>query len=179
MESTPSAAPQAVLFPRWLGLAIVVLLSLQLALGYVQGALLNRQKEELRALRSDLQDLAEAVEQSHGASAGDPEAGEVWRPLALRRPGKPAHAVVARTVLDVDEDERARKELQQSLDSGKKAVADSRKAQEQVSITENARKAEVRKDIDKAENHWLKGSLLALGLVTLGLLARAWFRRRG
>ena len=54
-----------------------------------------------------------------------------------------------------------------------------KKAQQQVSITENARKAETREKIDAAQGNWQKWSLIALGVVALALIIRAWIQRRG
>ena len=176
-DSAPDRPP---VFPRWLGLTVVALLSAQLVLGYVQGALLHRQQAELNSLRSDLQDLTEAIEQGQGSMDGDPDGGEAGRPAApaaRKRPGSYARA--GWMVLDGDEDERARKETRQSQESARKAVDDAKKAQQQVSITENARKAETREKIDAAQGNWQKWSLIALGVVALALIIRAWIQRRG
>lgn len=181
MESPPDRAPTSV-FPKWLGYAIVLLLSLQLALGYVQGALLHRQQEELRSIRSDLSDLAEVIEQGQGAMDGGSGQDGVWRPTAprgSRRSARPPLVLNARMVLDGDEDERARKDLEQSRENARKAVSDAHKVQEQLSVTENARKAEEKKQIDAAQNQWQKWSFIALGLVALALIIRAWIQRRG
>lgn len=177
---SPNGAPDTrpVLFPRWLGLAIVVLLSLQLGLGYVQGMLLHRQQEEIRSLRSDIQDLAEAIDQGQGAMDGGASDGEPWK-LSRGRHRAAPRLLAVRHVLDADEDDRARKELQQSTDSARKAVADARKAEKQISISENIRKAEEQKRIDAAQSQWQKWALAALGLVVLGFLARGWIRNRG
>ncbi len=176
-ETVPAPRPVA-LFPRWLGAAIVILLSLQLALGYLQGALLHRQQEELRSLRADIQDLAEAIDQGQGAFDGGHDPGDPWRRSHGRgRAG--TRPVPARFVLDGDEDDRARKEVQQSADSARKAVADARKAEKQLSIAENIRKAEEQQRIEAAQNRWQKWALAALGLVVLGFLARGWIRNRG
>lgn len=179
--SRPANAPDnrpAVLFPKWLGLAIVVLLSLQLGLGYVQGALLHRQQEEIRSLRADIQELAEAIDQGQGAMDGGQADGEVWRFSRGRSPSRP-RLLAARRVLDGDEDDRARKEVQQSTDSARKAVSDARKAEKQLSITENMRKADEQQRINAAQNQWQKWALAALGLAVLGFLARGWIRNRG
>jgi hypothetical protein len=169
------------MLPRWLGITVVLLLSLQLLLGYVQGALLHRQQAELHSLRTDLQDLTEAIEQNQGALDGDGGDHGVWRPARRqesKRPAKKPPMEMARAVLDGDEEDRIKKELDQSKESAKKAVQDARKAQEQVSIAENVRKVEARQQVDAAQNQWQKWSLVALGVVALALLARAWIRRR-
>ena len=170
--------PPAPPFPHWLGVAVVVLLSLQLGLGYVQGALLHRQQAELHSLRTDLQDLTEALEQSHGA-ADSGTGSEDWRP-ASRQAKRGPFVLAARTVLDGDEEDRIRKEQEKSAESARKAINDARKAQGQLSVAENAHKAEAaatQKRVDTAQDQWQKWVFLALGLGVLGLAARAWIRR--
>lgn len=175
-EDRPGRPPA--LFPRKLGFAILVLLSLQLALGYLQGALLNRQHEELRSLRTEIQDLTATLEQGYGVV--DPGAGEdAWKPARRLRARPRTYAAAGMVVLDGDEEDRARKELQQSKESAGKAVEDARKAQSQVSIEENARKAEVARKVDEAGGRWQKWTLIAIGVVVLAFLVRSWLRGRG
>lgn len=176
-DRAPEQRP-APLFPQWLGVAVVVLLTLQLGLGYVQGALLHRQQAELHSLRTDLQDLTEALEQSHGA-ADNGTGSEDWRP-ASRRARRGPYVLAARTVLDGDEEDRIRKEQEKSAESARKAINDARKAQGQLSVAENAHKAEAaatQKRVDTAQDQWQKWVFIALGLGVLGLAARAWIRR--
>lgn len=178
---TEPLRPVVVLFPKGLGIAIVVLLSLQLGLGYVQGSLLHRQQDQLSAIRADLQDLAEAVALGQGAMDAEPGDGEPWRPAAPRATRPPArrYALATLAVLGGDEEDRARKEVQQSRDTARKGVEEARKAQQQLSVEEAIRKAETRQQTDAAQSQWLKWSMVAVGAVALGLLARAWLRRRG
>lgn len=174
----PERVPDAP-FPRWLGIAVVVLLSLQLALGYVQGALLHRQQAELHSLHTDLQDLTEAIDQTHGAADDDADNGGTWRPAMVHRPAPPPR--MAKAVLDGDEEDRIRKEQEKSAESARKAINDARKAQSQLSVAENARRVEeaaTQKKIGAAQDQWQKWALVALGLGALGLAARAWIRRR-
>ncbi len=172
------APPPAPGLPRGLAAAGVILLTLQLALGYLQGGLLHRQHGELQSLRADLQDLTEALEQSQG-SGGGTVGGERWS-FTRRTPGPgPRYRAAGMAVLGSDDDERAQKELQQSRDSAKKAVQEGRKAQEQLSITENARKADEKARMDSAQNQWQRWSLAGAGLVVLAFVLRGWWRRRG
>jgi hypothetical protein len=161
---------------------VVVLLVLQLGLGYLQGALLHRQHAELQSMRTDIQDLVDALEQSQGTLGGAVGEEEGWSftrtPPQVRRPA-PRWAKTRFAVLGIEEEEKALKELQASRDSGKKAVQDSRKAQQQISITENAKKAEEKAKIESVQNDWQKWSLAGLGLVVLAFILRAWWRRRG
>lgn len=178
---TDPGRPIVVLFPKGLGIAVVVLLSMQLALGYVQGSLLHRQQDQLAAIRTDLQDLAEAVALGQGAMDADLGDGEAWRPAAPRgdRPPVRRYALARLAVLGGDEEDRARKEVQQSRDTARKGVEEARKAQQQLSVEEAIRKAETRQKTDAAQSQWMKWSMVAVGVVALGLLARAWMRRRG
>jgi hypothetical protein len=164
---------------------VVVLLSLQLGLGYLQGALLHRQHVELMSLRADIQDLAEALDQdSNSSEAGDSRG---WRPGRRSLPGHsaPSFQKSGLLVLDPgvdDEDkfeEKTRKEMKEVQESNKKAVADARKVQSQLSISENARKAEEKAKMDAAQSQWQKWSMVALGVVALAFVLRAWWRRRG
>jgi hypothetical protein len=170
-------------FPKGLGWAVVVLLTLQLGLGYLQGALLHRQHAELQSLRADLQDLAEALDQSQGNTGGSVgQESSAWKPI--RRPGSPAPRLqkTGRAVLDTDEDEKnqekTQKDLKEVQESNQKAVKDARKAREQLSITENIRKADEKAKIEAAENEWKKWSFAALALVLVAFFVR-WWRRRG
>ena len=182
----PSRGP-APLFPRGLAWAIVLLLSLQLGLGYLQGALLHRQHAELQSLRADIQDLADAIDDSTGNSGGEVNGGRSLRPgrgplQGARAPRlvKTSHVVLDPGPEDEDKlDEKNRKEMKEVQDSAKKAVADARKAQSQLSLSENARKAEEKAKLEAAQSQWQKGALAATALVVLALLLRAWWRRRG
>ena len=71
------------------------------------------------------------------------------------------------------------KELQESRDSGKKAVKDAREAQSKLSISENAKKAEQKKAMEAAQNQWVPYAWMASGAGLLALLIRGWLRRRG
>lgn len=185
MSDSPNPNPeprQGPSFPRGLGAAVVLLLALQLVLGYIQGGLLHRQHGELQSMRADLQDLAEALEQSQGATGGTVGEDNPWtftqRPLTHRR--APRLLKVHRLSPEGDEaTDQAKKDLQQARESAQKAVQDSRKVREQLSITENARKAEEKAKAEAAQNEWKKWSLGALVLVVLAFFLRSWLRRRG
>lgn len=168
-------------FPRGLAGAVVLLLVLQLALGYLQGGLLHRQHAELQSMRADIQDLVEALEQSQGATGGMVGRDEDWsftRHPARTRPA-PRYLKTRVAVLGPEEEEKTLKELKETRDSAKKAVQDSRKAQEQLSISENAKKAEQKAKVESAQNQWQKWSLAGLGLVVLAFVIRGWLRRNG
>ncbi|MBI4912117.1 MAG: hypothetical protein HY823_05225 [Acidobacteria bacterium] len=173
-KPTPSPpAPPGL--PPWIGRAIVALLALQLGLGYVQGMLLHRQQSELQAIRGDLQDLADLVEQGQGGTWESSGSRDGWAP-ASRREEAPRSA---RAVLESEEDGRARKEVQDAQKDARKAVQDARKAQEQLSLEENAKKAQQKAKIEEAQSQWLTWSLAAVAAVALALGLRGWWRRRG
>ena len=175
----------APVFPRGLAWAVVLLLSLQLGLGYLQGALLHRQHAELQSLRADIQDLAEALDQgSTGSEAGESRGWRPGRHPIVGHPG-PRFQKTGLVVLDPgvdDEDkqqEKTLKEMKEVQESNKKAVQDARKVQSQLSITENARKAEEKARMEAADNEWKKWSLAGLAVVVVAFGLRAWWRRRG
>lgn len=179
-EPDSSSRPATSGFPRGLAAAVVLLLVLQLGLGYLQGGLLHRQHAELQSLRADLQDLVDALEQSQGAVGGTVGEGEGWAftRTARLRPA-PRYAKAGFAVLGSEEEEKTMKELRENKEAAKKAIQDSRKAQEQISYSENARKAEQKAKIESAQNDWQKWSLAGLALVVLAFLVRGWLRRRG
>ena len=180
-ESDPTPQVSGPRLPRGLAGAVVILLSLQLGLGYLQGALLHRQHAELQSMRADLQDLVEALEQSQGNVGGAVGEGGSWSFTRGRSRNRavPGYSKTHLAVLGSEEEEKAVKELQESKDSAKKAVQEARKAQEQVSFTENARKADEQAKLQAAQSGWQKWTFLGLGLVLAALVLRAWLRRRG
>jgi hypothetical protein len=169
----PSQPPR---FPSWLAPAVVVMLGLQLVLTWLQGSLLQRQHEELRALREDVQILAEALEQNlwdegtldeELAPAGSPSVRKFR--IQRVRMAQPAPA----------EEEQAQKDLQDAKASALKAVSEAREVQSKLSIQENIRKAEENAKLGSAENAWQKWLWMALGAGLVAVAVRAWLRRRG
>ena len=77
------------------------------------------------------------------------------------------------------DEEKARKELEESKNSAQKAVKDAREVQSKLSIEENYRKAEEKKQVEAAQNTWTKWVWATLGLLALAMVGRAWLRRRG
>lgn len=169
----PSQPPR---FPSWLAPTVVTLLVMHLGLTWIQGSLLHRQNEELRALREDVQILSDTIEQ--GLMASD-------EPVDLE-PAR-SRGRVQRHVLRVrriqapppSEEDAARKELQDSADSAKKAVNDAREVQSKLSIEENIRKADEKARIEATEHTGRNWLFIALGAGLVGVLVRAWLRRRG
>jgi hypothetical protein len=170
----PSQPPR---LPSWLAPAVVVLLGMQLVLGWIHGSLLHRQHEDLLALREDVQDLTDSVEQGLWQE-DDSEEGVA---PARHRARRPHHLQRVRMVQEAPtpEEEQARKETQDANESAKQAVSKARKVQSQLSIEENIRKADEKAKLDTAENNWQKWLWGALGAGLVAMVVRAWLRRRG
>lgn len=168
---TPSAMP----LPRWVGLAAVGLLAGQLGLLWLQGLQLNRQHHDLVALRGDLQELAESLDQGAGSQGPESDGyapsidhGRRARYAPVRQePPKPE-----------GEQDNAAKELEASRDSARKGVADARKLQSQLSLEENAKKAAEKAKIKEARAAWEMWALGAIALIIGALLLRGWLRAR-
>ncbi len=150
---------------------------LQLGLLWVQGAQLYRQNQILVAMHNDLQEVAEALDQLHGGDSGQETESSSPSRMDLHR-RKPLLRVRQETTPATEEDPAA-KELRQSKESAEKAVQQARQAQQKLSITEAAKRAEEKQKIAAAENAWMKWVYGGLGLVVLAFLARAWWRSRG
>ena len=158
--------------------SIPLLLALQLGMLWIQGAQLHRQNQLLRALRSDVQDLADSLD--NGPDQADPQDGSDVLPLH-RLHTQPHLQRVALHTFQTDPDaasKEAEKELEASRDSARKAVKEAREDQSKLSFADNARKAEEAQKLQGATNAWHRWSLAALGVLCLAWLIRAWLRRR-
>lgn len=156
---------------RTLLFVLAVVSILQLGLLWIQGAQLYRQQETLQALRLDIQELAEIID------SANPQSGDEghWSPSAHRGHGR------AKLMRVAQQEEEASKELKDSRDaqeSAKKAVKDAREVQQKLSITEAAKRAEEKEKIQAVETAWTRWVWIALALVALALMLRAWLRRR-
>jgi hypothetical protein len=167
--------------PTWLAGAVITLLSLQMALLWMQGSMLERQHGTLLSLRQDIQELSESLDDYQGATDSG-ASGETLRPTRMRPSRR--HALQRVRLQDQQEQEgdgqRAlRKDLEEQRKSEKEAVAKAREVRSQLSYEENARKAEEKARIE-AETHkyrpliWI-GVAVALGAMFL----RSWLRNRG
>ncbi len=154
---------------RW---TIPTLLALQLALLWVQGAQLYRQNQVLQGLREDVQALSDSF-QDGKMPTQDQEDGPAV-PARYQAPNPPPRRIA---VLGAEEEQDAAKELKTSRDSAQKAVKDAREVQSKISIEENIRKADETRKVNAATNSWQRWVYGALGLVVLGLIARAILRR--
>jgi hypothetical protein len=162
----------------------VILLVLQLGLLWTHGSMLQRQHDDLQALREDVQDLADSLDQDQDQQDWDTTGAA--RPARMR-PGLRAHRPFGGLVrarhqapaADPDSGDRAAaQELDASRRSAQEAVAQARDTQQKLSVPEAFRKAEARSALNAAGagRRWLWGLAVAL-LALTGL--RAVLRRRG
>ena len=167
--------------PSWLAPVVVALLTAQLAMLWIQGGLLHRQHQEIRDLRDDIQSLAESIDSIQSTDTGTD--GD-FAPSSIRlNRDRPRLKRIYRlqetppSTPQTDE-ERARKDLDASRASAQKAVSEAREVQSKLSIEENARKAEEKAKVERAQNAWQKWIWLALAAGFIAYVVRAWLRRR-
>lgn len=160
--------------PRWLAPAVVVLLGLQVALLYVQGAQLHQHRGELRALREDVQDLTEALDEAVYAEESSYRRSHHQRILPKRLPSK--GGAFQRVILEEDP-EPAAKELEASRKENQKAVEKAQDTKEKLSLESNAKKAEEKAKVEAEKHKWGRYAGLGLGLALLGLVIRSLLRR--
>lgn len=178
--SEPPQPPSRI--PSWLAPVVVALLSAQLAMLWIQGGLLHRQHQEIRDLREDIQSLAESIDAMQGLEIGNE--GDYVPSSTSRSHGHRPKILRVRRLQETPastpqtDEERARKDLEASRASAQKAVSEAREIQSKLSIEENARKAEEKARIERAQSNWQKWIWLALLAGFLAYVARAWLRRR-
>lgn len=179
--------PPSPLLPRWFAATVTGLLALQLLLSWLHGELLNRQHQDIVALRENILDLTESLEEN--ANTGPVQESEPWVPLRSRSHSQHDLQPVAWLRLqeeapkkspdDTPQQEPAAKELEDARKSAREAVEKARDTQSKLSIEENYRKAEEKKKVQSAEGTWAKWAGAGLALAFLALIVRAWLRRRG
>lgn len=181
--------------PGWIQSALVAVLAAQVGLLWLQGGLLNRQHGDIQAMRQDIQDLTEALDNGASDHAQAPEEGSYGpasvnpgRHRGARRPSHPGLNNVshARLIPSDPQDnapegqDQAAKELEQSRDSAKKAIADARDAQQKISIQENIRKADEKKKVEAATSSFYPLVYWAMGIGLLAfIVGRVWRARAG
>lgn len=189
--------------PGWISPTLVALLAAQVGLLWLCGGLLNRQNGEIMAMREDIQDLTEAVDNITSDQAPATEDGN-FQPAAshLRaRPAPPKHRhhaphfqrasfgsgpARANAVLQdtqekpQDEQDQAAKDIKEANESAKKAVAEARDTQQKLSLSENARKAEEKKKVESATASFLPivYAAMAIGILAF-IIGRVWRARSG
>lgn len=159
--------------PRWLTPVMLGLLAGQMALLWVQGGLLNRQHQDLVAIRDEIQTLTETLEDT--LIAPEEEGGML--PMAQRT--APQRRGLRRVSVVLEEPEPAAQELEATRESARKAVEQARDTQRKLSIEENARKAEEAAQVRRAQGRGQTWLLAALGAGLLAFVVRGWLRRRG
>lgn len=175
-EATPPPEPNPGL-PRWFGPSVVLMLTLQLGVLWVQGGLLNRQRSEIRSLREEIQTLAEAIEQNWvGPETLDGYQPHRNLPSAAQRAPKLLRVGIQNP--DEAEEKAIAEHKNATRQSAEQTQAKVDDTQKKLSITENARIAEEKSKREAEEHKWtrLAGAGVAAGL--LAFLIRAWIRRR-
>jgi hypothetical protein len=181
--SEPHPAP---IIPKWLSRSVVTLLALQVGLLWVHGSLLQRQHDDLQALREDVQALADSLDQDQDewdSSGIEPNparwAGHRGRPAARAAYLRAEESGKA----PEGEGDQALTELQKDMDQTRKserdAVAKARDTQEKMSIQANIQKAEDKARAQADTDSWMPWVWGAVAVSVLALLVRAIFRRRG
>ena len=175
MTETPKAPrPQS-----WLGPVVVVLLAGQLGLIWVQGGLLHRQHQAIMGLRDDIQGLSESIEMGEGFVSESEEGGFVPAHGRLPARRRVHFTRVAHISLQDEQAEQATQDLEASKKSAEKAVKEAREVQQKLSWEENARKAEEKAKIEKAQSRGQRWIWIGLAAGLVALVVRSWLRRRG
>jgi hypothetical protein len=165
--------------PSWFSVSVLALLALQTGLIWIQGGLLNRQRGDIQGLREDIQYLTDSLDQN---LIQEPVEEGSYDPTRRPLPRSKHFIQRARMMQEAPpptEEERTRKELEAARESTQKALSDAREAQSKLSIEENIRKAEEKKQLEAAGNTWQKWLWVALGAGVLAMVVRSWLRRRG
>lgn len=152
----------------WFAFGVLALLALQLAFSWMHGRQLHQQRQELAALREDIQSLADQLDPSTEGESG-------YHPARYKL--VPGHGRLVR-VSDEPEDP-AVAELRASQASAQKAVREARDVQSKLSIEENIRKAEARSKLEDGVHSWQIGLGAALAVGLVAFLGGRWLRRRG
>lgn len=159
--------------------SVPLLLVLQLGMLWIQGAQLHQQNRLLLALRGDIQDLADSLDAGQAPEPPQDDRGDLPLHQPLPAPGRVQRVALRTFQADPDTaDQEARRDLEASRASARKAVQEAREDQSKLSIEDNARRAEEARKTRGALDAWQRVSLAALGILVLAWLLRAWFRRR-
>ncbi len=188
--------------PGWIQSALVVVLAAQVGLLWLHGGLLNRQHAEMQAMRQDIQDLTEALDNSASDHGQAPEEGSFQPassdqstnqgsnryPQRHQRHRHPRIQSVSHVnfIVQATQDnapegqDQAMKDIQKSKDSAKKAIADARDIRQKLSIEENIRKADEKKKVEAATSSFYPLVYWAMGIGLLAfIVGRVWRARAG
>jgi hypothetical protein len=163
--------------PTWVVAGVLTLLALQVGLLWMQGSMLERQHGDFLALRQDVQDLSESLEQfEDNFDQGAPEG--TLRPSSHRFRHRRPSVVRVRLQEEGADAANARKDLEATRKSAQEAVEKARDTRSKLSLEENARKAEEKAKLDAEAHKWRPfiwiGVVVALG----ALFLRSWLRNR-
>ncbi len=188
--------------PLWPQAALVAVLTAQVGLLWLFGGLLNRQHGEIQAMRQDIQELTEALDNGSFEQGQAPEEGR-FQPASSspldplnHRPHRPHRRHHRRRHLQAtsnlhvvlqdkqdnapDKQDPTMKEMQEVRDSSKKAVADARDIRQKLSIDENIRKADEKKKVEAATKSFYPIIYWAMGIgLAAFLIGRVWRARAG
>jgi len=176
--SEPRPAPP---LPKWLSSCIVALLAVQVGLLWTHGSLLQRQHDDILALREDVQALADSLDQDQDwdSNEGDPSPHPArW---ARGRDGRAVRTAFMRTA-DEEADpalKEAQKDLAAVKQSQQDAVAKARDTQEKMSIAANIEKADAKAKLEAEAEPWLRWMWVGAAVTVAALAVRALYRRRG
>lgn len=182
--------------PGWVQSALVAVLAAQVGLLWLHGGLLNRQHSELQAMRLDIQDLTDALDNSASDHEQAPEQGSFQRASSDQSANRTYHRRHQRpriqAICDVnfilqDTQDNApegqdptMKDIQKTRDSEKKAIADARDIRQKLSIEENIRKADEKKKVEAATKSFYPIVYWAMGIGLLAfIVGRVWRARAG
>jgi|GEM_PF-376109 ElaB/YqjD/DUF883 family membrane-anchored ribosome-binding protein len=169
--------------PKWLSRSVVSLLAVQVALLWTHGSLLQRQHDDIQALREDVQALADSLDQDWDDDQADPQPHPArWaRHHQGRAPVRSAYLQAQDPAKAPAEegDPALKKDLDSVRQSEQDAIAKAHEAQEKLSIQANIDKAEAKAAQEKAADAWKPWLWVGLSAAAVALLARAVLRRRG
>ena len=180
----------------WIQSALVAVLAAQVGLLWLHGGLLNRQHGEMLAMRQDIQDLTDALENSASDDSQVPEEGSFHPASSSQSSLRPHHRrhqhpriqtvshlnfILQDTQDNAPEgQDPAMKDLQKSKESAKKAIADARDMRQKLSIEENIRKADEKKKVEAATSSFYPLVYWAMGIGLLAfVVGRVWRARAG
>jgi hypothetical protein len=173
--SEPESRPTVV--PRWFLAAVIALLTVQVGMLWLHGSLLERQHADMAALREDVQDLADSLDEFQGTF--DDTGSDGLSPSRWRHGVRHHAALRVRLDEPQDPEDAQRKAIENQRKAEKDAVAKARDLNEKLSITENARKADEKAKAEAATHPYRHLVWAGVALGVLALLLRSWARRRG
>ena len=155
---------------RWFPTITVVLLCAQLVLLWLHGSLLNNQRSDIASLRYEIRELAALINETLTI-----EDGEYTTPATGTKPRtEPHHLKLATMQQDGDS---IRNDLEKPRESARDAVRQAREAQEQASLTENAKKAEEKAKAKKERQPWPRWVGIVIAAM-IGAATGVWLRNR-